>query len=91
MYWVFAAVCRLSLVATLGFLIGVASLVSNGAQAQWLWPQVQLPRGIWNLPRPGLEPESLTLSITRPAGQLCTWVFFFPLFLSFFLNLVQNT
>ena len=25
--------CRLSLVATLGFLIGVASLVSNGAQA----------------------------------------------------------
>ena len=33
MYWVFAAVCRLSLVATLGFLIGVAFLVSHGAQA----------------------------------------------------------
>ena len=45
MYWVFAAMCRLSLVATLGFLTGVASLVSNGAQALGLDGSVVVATG----------------------------------------------
>ena len=45
-------------VAVLGLLIVVASLVEPRALGEW----VQLPHGMWDLPRPGIEPISPALA-----------------------------
>ena len=103
--WVFVAVPGVSLVAVtgaslelqcMGFSFSVASLVAE----HWLWDArlnncsiwAQLPWGLWNLPRPGIEPMS-PLLIGRfltagPPGKSQSKVFNFNKvqFIFFFLS-----
>ena len=73
-------------IAVRGPLIIAASLVAeHRLQMRWLsncGSRAQLLRGMWDLPRPGLEPVSPALagrlSTTAPPGKPC------PKFFSFF-------
>ena len=66
--------CGPTLVAVLRFLIAVASLiVEHGLQSLGSVAVVHELRGIWDHPRPGIEPISLALaggfSTTGPQGS----------------------
>ena len=90
MCWVFAAVRRLSLVAALGLLVAVASLVSDGAQALGLDGSVVVahksscPEAYGIFPDQGsnLSPSYSQLLDQKDSSVLGS--FFFFLFLSFF-------
>ena len=69
----------------LGLLTAVASLVDHGCEAPVVAAtgsrvQAQSPRGMWDLPRPGIEPGSLALQgrflSTGPPGKPPNTIFF---------------
>ena len=99
LHWVFVAVRGLSLVAASG---GYSSLQCEGFSLWWLLllqstgsrcmgfsscdSQAQLLRGMWDLPRPGLEPMSPALAggflTTAPPGKSLSTVFKIDLLLN---------